>query len=210
MNVLKPPKKYFERLENKKLECIKEDEKIENCEFENEKYSELYEKSIEFEKCILKNIVLQNSTLEKFMFRNVIFENCDFSNTNFIQNAFLKCEFKACKLTGSDFLENRFCHVTMSQTNADYSNMSLASIENILFQDMQMRNFYFQETKMKKIYFEKVDLGGAQFFKTSLYGVDLSSCNIEKIAISIEDIKGATIEQFQAIDLLYLLGVKVK
>ena len=39
MNVLKPPKKYFEGLENKKLECIKEDEKIENCQFENEKYS---------------------------------------------------------------------------------------------------------------------------------------------------------------------------
>jgi len=51
---------------------------------------------------------------------------------------------------------------------------------------------------------------GAQFFKTSLKGIDLSTCKIERVAVSIEDIKGAIIDQFQAIDLLYLLGVKIK
>jgi hypothetical protein len=43
-----------------------------------------------------------------------------------------------------------------------------------------------------------------------LKGIDLSDSIIEGIAISIEDIKGATINQFQALDLLYLIGVKVK
>lgn len=52
------------------------------------------------------------------------------------------------------------------------------------------------------------DLTGARFFKTSLKGIDLSSSKIEGIAISIEDIKGAIIDQFQATDLLYLIGVK--
>ena len=33
--------------------------------------------------------------------------------------------------------------------------------------------------------------------------------NIEQIAVSLEDIKGAKINQMQAIDLMYLLGVKV-
>ena len=50
----------------------------------------------------------------------------------------------------------------------------------------------------------------AQIFDTSLKNVDLSDCNIEGIAVSLQDIKGATINQFQAIDLLYLIGVKVK
>jgi len=44
----------------------------------------------------------------------------------------------------------------------------------------------------------------------SLNGIDLSNTKIEGIAISIEDIKGAIIDQFQAIDLLYLIGVKLK
>lgn len=63
---------------------------------------------------------------------------------------------------------------------------------------------------MKNVYFEESDLTQAQFFKTSLNNIDLSNSNIEKISVSLTDIKGATINQFQSIDLLYLLGVKIK
>ena len=42
--------------------------------------------------------------------------------------------------------------------------------------------------------------------------ITISNINskIERIAISIEDIKGAIIDRFQAMDLLYLIGVKIK
>ena len=40
--------------------------------------------------------------------------------------------------------------------------------------------------------------------------VDLSTSIIVGIAISIEDIKGAIIDAYQGIDLLYLLGIKIK
>ena len=70
--------------------------------------------------------------------------------------------------------------------------------------------YYFFNVQTKNIYFNNVDLTQAQLFKTSLNKIDLSSCKIEGIAISIEDIKGATIEPFQAVDLMYLIGVKVK
>lgn len=49
-----------------------------------------------------------------------------------------------------------------------------------------------------------------QFFKTPLNKIDLSKCKIEGIGIALEDIKGVIIDQIQAIDLLYLLGVKIK
>ena len=63
---------------------------------------------------------------------------------------------------------------------------------------------------MKNIIYNKADLAQAQIFKTSLKDIDLSNSNIEGIAVSIEDIKGAIINQFQAIDIMYLLGVKIK
>ena len=57
---------------------------------------------------------------------------------------------------------------------------------------------------------KEVDLTQTQFFKTSLNGIDLSQSIIEGIAVSLEDIRGAIIDSFQAINLLYLLGVKIK
>ena len=82
--------------------------------------------------------------------------------------------------------ENRLYNVTVIETNASYINLAMASIENVLFKDSNLRNSYFQETTAKNIYFENADLTQAQFFKTSL-----------------------KIDQSQSIDLLYLLGVKV-
>ena len=86
----------------------------------------------------------------------------------------------------------------------------MASIKNVLFKDTCLKNSYFQEIKNKNIYFENSDLTEAQFYKTSLDGVDLSNSKIEKIGITIEDIKGAIIDQLQVVDVLYLLGVKLK
>ena len=40
--------------------------------------------------------------------------------------------------------------------------------------------------------------------------VDLSSSFIDGITISLEDIKGAIINEYQAINLIGLIGVKIK
>ena len=101
-------------------------------------------------------------------------------------------------------------NVAFIGTNAKYINLSLASLEKVIFEDTVLRNSYFQENKLKNVYFKKADLSQAQFFKTSLKDIDISDANIEEIAISIEDIKGATIDQMQALDLLYLIGVKIR
>lgn len=86
----------------------------------------------------------------------------------------------------------------------------MASMKNILFKSTTLRNSNFQENKMKNILLKEADLTQAQFFKTSLKGIDFSDSIIEGIAVSLEDVKGAIISQFQAFDLLYLLGVKIK
>ncbi len=210
MNILKPQIKYMDRLDNKKIIDIKSSEDLEQYNFENEGCNniELWDLKIEYGK--FNHICMQKGKLEKVTFKDVIFESCDFSNTEFIESTFIRCEFRNCKISGCNLSENRLYNVSFIETNASYINLSIASIENILFQDTNLRNSYFQETKMKNIYFENVDLCRTQFFKTSLKNIDLSSCKIEEIVISIEDIKGAIIDQLQAIDLLYLIGVKVK
>jgi len=39
-------------------------------------------------------------------------------------------------------------------------NLSMASIENILFKNTGLKSSYFQETKIKNLYFENSDLTG--------------------------------------------------
>lgn len=210
MNILKPQNLHFKEMENKHLIDINEDEKISYCNFENEKCNDMNLYEVEFEHCKFNNIWMQKGTLEKLTFRDVVFEQCDFSNTEFLETSFIRCEFNNCKVSGCNFAESRLYNVAFIETNASYMNLSMTSVENILFKNAGLKNSYFQENKIKNIYFDNVDLTQSKFFKTSLNGADLSSSKIEGIAISIEDIKGAIIDQFQAIDLLYLIGVKIK
>lgn len=215
MNIQKPQKILFkinsiENLQNLEKEINEVDGKIENkiIEHQNLENIEIYDfefKVVKFSKC---NIM--NSKLEKITFMDVIFDNCNFSNTSFQASSFIRCEFINCKLSGCDFTETIQNNVIYKETNAGYSNFSLSRLNNILFDDTILRNAYFQEDIFKNVYFQKADLVQAQFFKTSLKNIDLSSSFIDGIVISLEDIKGAIINEYQAINLIGLLGVKIK
>ncbi len=113
-------------------------------------------------------------------------------------------------MTGDNFINSRLYNVTFIESNLNYVNFSLASIENLVFKNTILRNSNFQENKIKNIFLDKADLTQAQFFKTSLRDIDLSNSLIDGIAISLEDIKGATISELQAVDLISLIGVKIK
>ena len=88
--------------------------------------------------------------------------------------------------------------------------IALANLKNVEFIDTSLVNSYFQENRIKNLILKNANLKQAHFFKTSLTNVDLSNSNIEGIIISLEDIGGAIINEFQCIDLSYLMGIKLK
>ena len=212
MSIVKPKKLVLNNL--RKIENFNESNDIEN-EFENVSIDCYKDSNLDLiemcvEKAIFNNIDITNSNLEKNSFIDVTFNNCNFSNTSFENSSFIRCEFNNCKLTGCNFVESRIYNVSFFDSNISYANFSLASMENMLFENSILRNSSFQENRLKNIIFKKADLTQAQFFKTSLKEIDFSDSIIEGIAVSIEDIRGAIIDQYQALDLLYLLGVKIK
>ncbi len=213
MNILKPQKALFNGIKvakfNDTVNEFKEDN-IEQFKFENEDTSGIEIYDADFEYCEFDKITMLNAKIEKATFKDVIFKNCNFSNTSFMNTTFIRCEFNNCKLEGCNLAEGILRNVSFIETNAKYINLSLATLEKVVFENTILKNSYFQENKLKEVYFKKADLTQAQFFKTSLKNIDISEAIIEGIAISIEDIKGATVDQMQALDLLYLIGVKVK
>jgi uncharacterized protein YjbI with pentapeptide repeats len=100
--------------------------------------------------------------------------------------------------------------VSFIEGNLNYINLAMAGIQNVSFENTVLRNSNFQENKPKNLIFKEADLTGAQFFNTSLKDIDLSDSRVEGLVISTQDIKGAIINQFQAVDLIGLLGVKIK
>ena len=83
-------------------------------------------------------------------------------------------------------------------------------MSNIKFDKSVMRNMYFEENRHKKFEIIDSDLTQASFIKTSLKDIDISSNIISGLIVGLEDIRGAKISELQALDLVTLLGVKIK
>ena len=113
-------------------------------------------------------------------------------------------------MTGDSFIDSLLNNVSFTESNLNYANFAMANMENILLDNTILRNSNFQENKFKNIVLKNANLTQAQFFKSSLNGIDFSDSLIDGIVVSIEDLKGAIINEFQAVDLIGLIGVKIK
>ena len=151
-------------------------------------------------------------TIETKRFSKIeeIFDNCDFSNCLFTESSFIRVEIKNSKFVGCNFIEARVYHFSSRETIFKYANFSNTSLEEMIFEDSDLSNSSFEESKLKHIYFEKSNLTQALLYRTKLNGIDLSTCEIQGIVTSIEDIKGLTVNNFQAIELSKLLGLTIK
>ena len=126
------------------------------------------------------------------------------------EGSFIRVEIRNSKFVGCDFSDSRVYHLMSRETIFRYANFSSASLEEVLFEKCDLSNSSFTECKLKNTYFELSKLIQTQFFKTKLKGIDISTCEISGIITTFEDIKGLTVNNFQAIELSKLLGIIIK
>ena len=73
-----------------------------------------------------------------------------------------------------------------------------------------MKESFLTDCTLKDTHFLECDLTGSEIDHTALKGIDLSTCQLAALRISPMDLKGALISEWQAIDLVGLLGVIIK
>ena len=190
-------------------ECRQDGSVIENRKIYKFDEIDLNSEDVEFEKCVFKECRIKGS-FEKAVFHDVVFEHCDFSNCVFREGSFIRVEINNCKMVGSDFSDSRFYHLSCIDSNFEYANFSNANFEETVFDKCDLTSGSFQECKVKHIYFENSELIETSFFRTYLKDIDLSTCHTSKLVVRIDDLEGAIVNSFQAIEFSKLLGLIIK
>ena len=98
----------------------------------------------------------------------------------------------------------------MQDSNMNYANIANTGFNNLKIKDTTFINSYIQDTVLKNIKFDNIDFTKSQIFNTPLKNIDLSNCTIQGMSTTLQDIKGAILNEFQIIDLAYLLNIKIK
>jgi uncharacterized protein YjbI with pentapeptide repeats len=94
-----------------------------------------------------------------------------------------------------------------------YANLGEVTMEGVALVRCDLREAFVNEVKLRKrTRLDHCSLVRADLFRTMLKGVDLSTCDIAGIAVSDtrQELRGAIICAEQAVDVVGMLGLRVK
>lgn len=106
--------------------------------------------------------------------------------------------------------------------NIDFTKVSLKYLDliDVTFDKCDLSNQNFDHQYLNRVQFKNCKLTGTSFIETNLIqselaslhhkGLDLSTCQIQGAMFDLASLKGLIINDFQAVDLIGILGVKVK
>lgn len=167
---------------------------------------------ISFDKVIFDRCNFENVTFEGCSFGDVIFRNCSFIKCSFSGGIFSRCEFSGSRSVGGDFTGASFIDFTVKNSSFRYANFTTSRFDRALIKDCDMRGAFLARCSLENTAFEDTDFTEGEFYYTPLSGMDLTSCKIFGVRFSdgAAELKGATVDVYQAAELARLLGVNIK
>ena len=94
-------------------------------------------------------------------------------------------------------------------------DLSFSSFIQLTFQDVRfvrcsLKDCLFYHSDLRNTVFDDVCLQQTEIDHTSFHNIDLSNCQTEALRITIDDLKGATLNTIQALDVLNQLHIRIK
>lgn len=125
---------------------------------------------------------------------------------------FSRCEIKSCKAVGANLRECRMNDVSISDSNLSFVNFDESKMQGVIVRDSDFNSATFTQCKLKNAVFDNNQFVRTSFFKTPLKGIDLRTCELSGLIVSIEctELKGAVVTMFQAAELSRLMGLVIK
>lgn len=180
----------------------------------------------------VRGLTLMDVNCSRVTFRNVIFENCRFSACQFGRAGFRETIFRNCDLSNCVFSDSYWDCCTLQDVKGPGMLWAECNLHHLLFEHCQMRYVNFTGTLMESVQFQQCglqessissckhkqcqwlecDLTRADFFRTMLKQLDFSTCQIDGILLSDDyaELKGLTVNRFQALELAKLLGITIQ
>lgn len=163
-----------------------------------------------FKDVVFENCKFINCLLVKTDFIDVVFKECDLSNSNGNGSYFNRCELISCKGMGINLQNAILKDVSFINSHFKYANFDMAGFKNVGVVESDLSHANITECKLSNLALKKSLFIGTSFFKTPLKGIDLTECEIDGMLVSGEELKGLTVNVYQAAELSKLLGLVVK
>ncbi|MEG2595301.1 MAG: pentapeptide repeat-containing protein [Ruthenibacterium sp.] len=179
--------------------------------FSNENAIGLSPADVDYKGCTFTHCRFTGADMTDIFFQNVIFDTCDFSGVHAAGASLQKCVFANCRMGGANFSNAGISDVRFTDCHADDMAFAEALLKNVQFTGCRLSGAVFSDLRPRSVFaFETCTLQRAEFLHTPLKGQNLTTCEIEGIALEGPELRGAVVTALQACELAKLLGVIIQ
>jgi uncharacterized protein YjbI with pentapeptide repeats len=178
---------------------------VNNCVIENQDADH-----VAFKQVVFKNVTFKAGAFRGIDLTDVRFENCDLSNVDLSEAAMQRVEFINCKLVGTNISEATLRNVLFEDCNGRYSIFCFSDYKQVNFSRTLLSNADFHESFFLKVGFFNCTLHQTRMSGTKLKGIDLSSCELEDLDVTVPDLKGCIVAPAQVLGFANILELVVR
>jgi uncharacterized protein YjbI with pentapeptide repeats len=140
---------------------------------------------------------------------DVRFTGSNLANAVWPDSACARVEFISCLMTGFITLNALFQDTVFRGSKLDLAQFYQAKMQGVRFEDCPLVGADFREADLTGVVFAQCDLTNTDFRGATLDGADIRGCAIDGMRAGPDELRGATIDEAQALALIRAMGITI-
>lgn len=192
--------------------AVDTDEKLEEQHLKKINLEEENFTGLCFSKVYFENCVFLSCTFRKCEFTDVVFKSCNFSNSVFVDTYWNRCQIQSSKGMGANFAGSSIQNMFVCGSSMNYANFDDCKIEKMRTENTELNFSNISDCRVKNLEWDRTQLSRVNFFKTPLKDMDFSTSVIDGLVLSetCQELKGASVDLYQAAELAKRFGIIIK
>jgi uncharacterized protein YjbI with pentapeptide repeats len=158
---------------------------------------------------VATEIVLAESHLHHLRIEDARIAGGNLANADWSGATCYRVEFNGCRMTGLTWPSSELHDVRFTNCKCDLTQFFQAKCHAARFEHCQLNGADFRQADLTGVVFAQCDLSEGDFTGATLAGADLRGCPISGMRVGFQELRGATIDEHQARELIRLMGITI-
>jgi uncharacterized protein YjbI with pentapeptide repeats len=186
---------------------------------EHETYSQLDYQGLNLAKRVIERLHFETvsfgqldaaeSRLDHLRLEDVRFTGCNLATAAWPNTACVRAEFITCRMTGFTTEDALFHDTIFHECKIDLAQFYQAKMRGVRFEDCLLTGVDFRKADLTGVAFVRCDLSNCDFTGATLTGADLRGCQIDGMRAGPDELRGAIVDEVQALALVRAMGITV-
>lgn len=173
---------------------------------------DLTERSIarlHLEEVVCTRLIASGTRFDHLRLEDVRFTGGTLTNAAWPNLSCVRAEFTTCRMTGFSAMEALFQDTVFRECKADFAQFYKATMRGVRFEACPLTETDFRSTDLTGAVFARCDLTNTDFRGATLQGADLRGCPIDGMRVGPGELRGAIVDEAQALALVRAMGIVV-